>query len=76
MAIIKRITKQGFSIQTTLESNSLKKIPMLNLDWLGYNDEGIAATKPNTLSLKFNCLGIIPELLLYPDGLHLTVAAA
>lgn len=55
MTIIKRITKEGFSIQSTLESNSLKKkITMLNLDWLGYNGEGVAVTKPNTLSWKFN----------------------
>lgn len=76
MTIIMRITKEGFSIQTTLESTSLIKIPMLNLDWLGYNGEGVPVTKSNTLSLKFNCFGIILELLLYPDGLHLTVAAA
>ena len=58
MTIIKEITKEGFDIQITGGTNSLKRMQMLNVDWLGYHDEAVAVTKPSTLSWKFNAIAI------------------
>ena len=58
MTIIKEITKEGFVIQITAGTNSLKRMQMLNVDWLGYHDEAAAVTKPSTLSWKFNAIAI------------------